>query len=130
MPNITKPANRFWSFTRQAIFRKSKILKSISHLCRKSCRRKIQNTIRQIRSPVSCPKRRGRSRNISAMSRAEDNSRKESGTTLNEDRLSGERNSPSEPSVAIMGITTLSSHEMPYTLIYEYTTKLPTAITL
>lgn len=59
LPNITKPANRFWSFTRQAIFRKSKNLKSISHLCRKSCRRKIRNTIKQIRSPVSCPKLRG-----------------------------------------------------------------------
>ena len=44
----------------QAIFRKSKILKSISHLCRKSCRRKIRNTIRRIKNLVSCPKRRGR----------------------------------------------------------------------
>ena len=102
LPNITKPANRFWSFTRQAIFRKSKILKSILSRFKKSGHRKMQNTVRRIKSPVSCPKRRGRSRNISAMNRAEDNSRSVSGTTLNDDRLSGKRKRHLEPSVAVM----------------------------
>ena len=59
------------------------------------------------------------------MSRAEDHSRSVSGMTSNDDRLSGERNSPSEPSVLFTGIITLSSHEMPSTPIYEYKTKLP-----
>ena len=37
------------------------------------------------------------------MSRAEISRRKESAVTLNDDKLPGERKSPSEPSVAIMG---------------------------
>lgn len=64
------------------------------------------------------------------MSRAEDNSRSGNGMTLNDDRLYGERRSLSEPFVLLTGIITLSSHEMPYTPIYEYTIKLPTVITL
>lgn len=101
--NMGKSEKEFWSFTRQEQYRKSKTLKSKSLLCGKSCHRQMQNAVRQTRKPVSLPTHSGQSRNISDRSRDEISNRSVNGMTLNDDRLSGERECPSEPSVMIMG---------------------------
>ncbi len=93
--------------------RKLKILKSKLQLCGKSCHRQMQSTVRQTRKPVSLPTHSGRSRNISVRSRAEISNRSVSGMILNDDRLSDERKSHSEPFMMIMGETCLLDKQSP-----------------
>ena len=66
------------------------------------------------------------------MNRTEDNSRSVSGMTLNDDRLSGERRSPSELSVTVMGKTLSAERKSPqkrlqgisesFRLVFSYST--------